>query len=364
MENLMRTVILFLLLSLTILQGAEKMSNEFYLCACSEKEDGGIHLFRETGKGVPEKLAFSPLANTNYLAFSPDRNYLYATCSVAGEGGVAAFRIKEDKSLEFLNKMSAGGKASCYVICSPDGKFLYCANYSSGNIAEFALKDGAVVERTKVIQHVGQGPNQPRQDMAHTHFVNITPDGKYLCVVDLGIDTVKFYPLSPSGICEPAKEWKAPAGQGPRHLVFTRDGKFAYLLNELGSTVISLKYQDGAFEQIQMRSMLPAHFSGTTKASAIRLSADERFLFASNRGYDSIASYELDGKGGMTLKKILWSEGESPRDMNFLPGMKRFAVTNEFSDNVVFFDYDAASGTLIPTNVPHLKFTRPLCIYW
>ena len=344
------------------------MNHIFYIVACAAAiEGGGIFRYQLNEKGAPELLGSNPIDNANWVSFSPDRKYLYSTCTVGDSSGVAAYKVNADLSLTELNRMSAEGKAGCYVITDPSGKFLFCANYLSGSVSVFSLNaDGSIRARLRNIQHTGKGPKQPRQDGPHTHFTNITPDGKYLIVIDLGIDAVKLYPFDPvKGIDEDnvSTFHVEPAGSGPRHLIFDRSGKIAYLLDELGNTIHSLSYQDGTFQALQIASTLPKDFEGVTKASAVRLSEDERFLFASNRGYDSIAVFELDGKGGMKMHDLLLCGGSSPRDINFLPGLKKFASANEFSDTVFFFDYDAATGKLTPDGHV-LTHKRPLAIAW
>lgn len=338
----------------------------FYVASASEGADGGIYVFKMNVNGVPEQVGFAAMPRANYIAFSPDRKYLYSTCTIGDQGGVASFAIKEDGMLEPINTCEAGGQSTCYVITDPSGKFLYAANYRSGNFAEFLLENGKIVKRTQLIQHRGSGPNKARQEAAHPHYTGLTPDGKYLCVIDLGIDAIKVYPLDPGKgldadgvICNSVE----PAGSGPRHLVFDRSGKIAYLLNELGNTVISNHYADGRFTPIETQTMLPSLVNVASKAAAIRLSEDEKYLFATNRGFDSVAVYKLDGQGGMVLTDLVLSGGSSPRDINFLPGYKMFAATNEFSDNMVIFDYDAVNGKLTPNGLI-FSLPHPLCVMW
>jgi 6-phosphogluconolactonase len=344
------------------------MKRGFYIVACAAaSEGGGIFRYRFDEAGVPQQLGCNPIDDANWISYSPDRQYLYSTCSMGDSSAVAAFKVNPDMSLVELNRMSAAGKAGCYVTTDPSGKFLFCANYLSGNVSVFSLNaDGSIKERLRNIQHTGSGPNLPRQDAAHAHFASITPDNQYLIVIDLGIDAVKLYPFdSRKGIDEDrVRTFQVePAGSGPRHLIFDQSGRIAYLLDELGNTVHALAYAAGEFKTIGIATTMPKVFTGATKAAAIRLSEDERFLFASNRGYDSIAVFELDGKGGMKPHDLLLCGGESPRDINFLPGMETFASANEFSDSVFFFDYDAAKGKLTP-NGNVLTHKRPLAIYW
>jgi len=344
------------------------MDKIFYIVACAAAIDGGgIFRYQLNDKGVAELLGSNPIDNANWAAFSPDRKYLYSTCTVGDSSGAAAYRVNPDKSLVELNRMSAAGKAGCYVVTDPSGKFLFCANYLSGSVSVFALnEDGSIKERLRNIQHTGKGPKQPRQDGPHTHFTNITPDGRYLIVIDLGIDAVRLYPFDAVKGIDEDKAYTfhvEPAGSGPRHLIFDKSGKTAYLLDELGNTVHALSYADGKFTTIGCVSTLPADFQGVTKASAIRLSEDEKFLFASNRGYDSVAVFALDGKGGMKMTDLVLSGGSSPRDINFLPGQTKFATANEFSDTVFFFDYNPATGKLTPDGHV-LSHKRPLAICW
>ena len=229
------------------------MNNYFYLVAKSSCERGGIYQYREEENNLKE-LSFAPLTGCNWISPSPDGKYMYATCGNGEETpGCAAFRVNEDGSLEFLNKMSSEGKAPCYTVVSADGKFLYCANYLSGSVTEFRLtEDGSIAERTQVITHTGKGPNQPRQDGPHTHFTEFTPDGKFLIVIDLGIDALKLYPWSEKGIdASSVRTFNTPAGEGPRHLVFNKAGNIAYLVTELGNTVLTLSYDgNGNFQQL------------------------------------------------------------------------------------------------------------------
>lgn len=345
------------------------MNRFFYIVACATAvEGGGIFRYQLDDSGTPTQLESYPNDGANWVSFSPDKKYLYSTCIIDHASGVTAYKVNSDMSLVELNRMGGAGKGGCYVMTDPSGKFLFSANYSSGCVSVFSLNDdGSVKERLRNIQHKGvPGPNVKRQDGPHTHFANISPDGKYLIVIDLGLDAIMLYPFdSQKGIDEDkVKTFKVePAGSGPRHLVFDKSGKIAYLLDELGNTIHSLSYADGEFKTIQVIPTLPSCFKDATKAAAVRLSEDERFLFASNRGYDSIVVFELDGKGGMKTHDLVLCGGDSPRDINFLPGMKKFASANEFSDTVFLFDYDAKTGKLTPDGHV-LSHKRPLAIYW
>lgn len=342
------------------------MNKLFYLCACSSNAQGGIYLYSINESGALAQLGFTPLAECNFICFSPDRKYMYATTNPTETGGAAAaYRILPDGTLEYLNTVSSQGKAACYLTCSPDGRFLYCANYVTGNVAEFSIaEDGSLKELTQLIQHTGSGPRKDRQECAHTHCTVVTPDGKYLCVNDLGIDKIMVYPLNENGICGEAIPWTADPGDGPRHILFDRSGEVAYVMNELGNSVTALRYSDGRFELIGKYTSLPSGCTEKTKASAIRLSPDERFLYASNRGFDSIACYRVVEPGKLDLFDIVSSFGSSPRDINYLPGERIFAAANEFSDVVCFYDVVEETGKLKYREGRDITLPRPLYILY
>ena len=341
------------------------MKDVFYISAWSKDEPaGGIYTYKMTEKGV-DPIGFAPLFMAGYLCFSADGKRMYATGSVDSQEGVAAFEVKEDGTLSFLNFVPSCGKSTCHVCTAPGGKFLYTANYSSGNFSEFSLDEtGKVSALTRVTAHYGSGPVTDRQECAHPHFVSVTPDGKFLAVTDLGTDKLVCYPFDPETGIEHAKgiESPMPAGCGPRHIHFASDG-IAYLLTELGNTVISLRYQEGRFELLNELPLLPEKTVCDSKASAIRMSADGKTLVATNRGFDSLVVIRVDGKGGMEKEQTTLSGGVSPRDVNFLPDGKSFAAANEFSGEIYFFDFDAEKAALTPNGIK-LKHLRPLCIAW
>ena len=337
----------------------------FYLIGCSSSEEGGIYQYCEE-QGVPRQLSFAPLKGSNWICRSPNGRFMYATWREEDDQGCAAFQLRGDGSLKFLNKMSSAGKAPCYTCVSPDGKFLYCANYLSGSVAEFRLApDGCIEERTKLIRHSGSGPVKARQEGPHTHFAEFSPDGKFLLVIDLGIDAVKIYPFAESGIEEAGvRTFSLPAGSGPRHLVFNKAGDIAYLVNELANSVMTLSWNSAeGFSLLNTVSTLPDTFTQPTKAAAIRLSPDERFLYASNRGYDTIACYGLDQETRFPVfKGFAAAGGIGPRDINYLPGYRKFAAANELSDVVVFYDVNPETGMPVP-DLNLVRIPGPLAIF-
>lgn len=338
---------------------------DFYISAWSDNEKGGIYHCTLSETGAPEVLGFVPLRHAGYLAFSPDKKFLYSTCMVSeSSDGVAGYTISADGSLAPAGvPAESSGKSCCHLTVALAGNFLYAANYFTGNFAEYPLDDHGYLKPPKIFAHCGKGPNTQRQDGPHCHCCQFTPDGKYLCVIDLGIDSIAIYPYDPAiGIdAQSVRYFKLAPGCGPRHITFDYSGKIAYVVTELGNSVISLGYEAGEFTVWDELSLLPRGVGDTpTKASAVRLSPNGGFLALGNRGFDSIAIVELDNCGGLFPASLTLSGGSSPRDMNYL-SPNYFAVANEFSDEVRFFDFDSATGNLTPNGF-RLSMPRPLCI--
>ena len=336
-----------------------KTRTAYYIAANSGTEQGGIYGFDIES----EQVCFEPLQGASYLAFSPDRKLLYSV-SKADVNYAGVYRLREDGSPEFLDRRATRGLASWHLTTDPAGEFLYCANYNSGSFTEFRLKDGLFkgADPGRCIEMQGQlGPNPDRQEHAHTHCTVFTPDGKYLCIVDLGLDEVQLFPfVRGKGVAEkPVFRYRSvKPGAGPRHLLFAPDGQTAWLANEVDNTVSVLRYQDGTLTHRQTLSTVPADFTGTSSAAAVRLSPDGKYLCVSNRGYDSFACYQISPDGDLELNGIIPSMGKSPRDVNFLPGGREFVCCNERSDSVTFFHFH--EGKFFP-EARHFHLPGPLC---
>ena len=335
---------------------------KLFITAWGDLPKGGIYTFDIKDSGEPVQAAFTPFYHAGYIAWSPDGKFMYVTGGGDGADCVGAFSVTPDGKCVPLNVQSSGGLSCCHLCVSPDGKFVYAANYRTGNFAEFpVLADGSLAPALRIVSHEGKGPHPVRQTEPHAHFCGMAPDGSYLLVIDLGIDAIMAYPFTPGkGIkTEDVIKNAVTPGSGPRHLVFDKSGKTAWLITELGNTVQCLRYDDGRFEVRGTYAALPRGVRCATKASAIRLSQDGRFLLASNRGFDDIAVFAVDAEKLTSVTHAL-SGGSSPRDINFLAGDRLVAAGNEFSDTVFFFDFDRERGLLSPNGF-RLDLPRPLC---
>ena len=281
-------------------------------------------------------------------------------------GAVIAYAIEGDR-LEQIGVCPLGPfTVPCHVSLSPDEKTFVWAEYTCAFCGATELDaDGNLSRKTVSVQNIGDGPNKPRQDKAHAHCAVVSPDGRYLCVVDLGIDQVKVFDFAgrAGGLreCED-RTIRTEPGLGPRHFIFHPNGHLAFLVYELGNAVSSFRYDGDKFTLLQTVSMLPGQFTGDTKAAAIKISEDGKRLFASNRGHDSIAVYDIDTEtGSLTLLTIDKLVGKVPRDFTFMPGEAFAVVGHKMSHELMSYRYDKETGKLEPL---HNAFAmhRPTCI--
>ena len=314
--------------------------------------------------------------NPTFLAWRPDGKVLYAL----GEGpapdgqitgGVAAFAF-DGKSgrLSPLNTRGTGGGGTTHLAADATGRMLITVSYGSGYVASFPLEAaGRIGPVASFIPHTGPvGPNPLRQDKSHAHSVTLSPDNRFAFVADLGLDRVFSYRLDPAkGTLtpnDPAFITVQP-GSGPRHTKFSRDGKFFYILGEIDGSVTVCTYDAarGTGTPIQHISTLPAGFVVTDpdRAAEIRVHPNGKFVYASNRGHDSIAVFAVQADGTLRLVEITPCGGKHPRNFNLSPDGTWLVCANMESDNLVSFKVDAATGRLTPSG-HSVTVPRPVCV--
>ncbi len=340
------------------------VSTEFYAVSDTSGETGGITLVKS--RTDTARNLFTHLKTVNYLIRDPASGLFYGTVSrIPGtkQGGVATLRADESGRLEAVAFVQVNGAVPCHLALSPDGSFLYTANYSSASLTELPLKSG-IPQAGKVIPHRGRGAGK-RQEKAHPHFVGFDPAGKNLHAVDLGLDQVKIYPWHAGrGIDTKAVEIiRLHAGAGPRHLVFSPDGNTIYVANELDSTVSSFVRRGGKWEAAQTIRSLNGVPETRNYPGAIRITKDGRFLFVSNRGHNSIALIETGKNGAMKLLETADCNGDFPRDIALSPDETEIIAANEKSGTVTFLMFDRENRKLVPKK-EKLAFPRALGIYF
>ena len=336
----------------------------------------GIYVSRfdaDTGKLSEPELAVET-KSPNFLALDPTGKFLYA----AGEmnnttekrGAVSAFkRDTKTGKLTLLNQQLSGGNGPCHVSVDATGKTLLVANYGSGSIASFPVKtDGSIGEAATTIQHTGSSADPKRQAGPHAHFIVPSPDNRFALTCDLGLDKVLIYPFDAAAakLATNNASFAALApGAGPRHLAFSADGKFVYVINEMKLTVSVFTYdtKTAAMTEIQTLSTLPAECVASDKFSCAQIVVHPRgkFVYGSNRGHDSIAVFSADTKTGkLTLIQNESTQGKTPRNFAIDPSGRWLLAENQNSDSVVVFAIDIASGKLKPTGQT-ITVGSPVC---
>lgn len=341
-----------------------------YVGTYTREKSKGIYTFRfhaAGGNAGAVELA-AETESPSFLAVHPNRRFLYAV-SEAGSGTVNAFSIDAATGkLTFLNKASSGGAGPCYVSVDRTGRNVLVANYGGGSIAVLpAGADGRLKEASAFVQHKGSSVNPKRQESPHAHWINVSPDNRFVLASDLGLDQVLIYRLdAKKGTLEPNDPpfAKVKAGAGPRHFAFHPGGRFAYVINEIASAVTAFTWdaKRGALSEIQTVTTLPAGFTGNNSTAEVVVHPTGKFLYGSNRGHDSIAAFAIDpARGTLTAAGHTPTQGQTPRNFALDPSGAYLFAANQRSDSVVVFRVDQKSGQLTPIGLK-LEIPTPVCV--
>ncbi|MBU3160922.1 lactonase family protein [Clostridium frigoris] len=356
----------------------ENLSKKYiaYVGTYTSNGSQGIYSYNlDIKSGRLEQIGVSSkVDNPSYLNISHDNKFLYAVLEnevFNGEAGgaVAAFRIDQKTGeIKLLNIKGTKGKAPCNVCIARDNKYVFVANYNEGTVSVFQVnEDGSLGSISTIVEHEGSGPNKIRQTKPHVHYVTLTPEEKYLCVVDLGIDSIKFYEVDRkhgSLIINDKLSLIIKPGSGPRHMEFDPSGKTAYIITELSCEVLVVQYcvEKQTFDIIQHISTLPKGYVGENICGAIHISPDGNYLYASNRGDDSLAIFKIEKTSGiLELVGHSATYGECPRDFGIDPTGKFMYVLNQDSDTIVTFKIVSESGKL-EVLAGDIKILSPVCI--
>ncbi|MEW5551130.1 lactonase family protein [Peribacillus frigoritolerans] len=338
-----------------------------YIGTYTKGNSEGIYRFTlDTAEGkLSTPVLAAELTDPTYVAISQDKKNLYAILKEAGSGGVSAYSINEDSGeLTFLGKQLTPNGSSCHISVDSKKQVLVTSSYGEGVIESYPLHDDATpLPVSSTVQHEGQGPNEERQEKAHTHFAGFTPDERFIAVVDLGIDKVITYKIH-NGVLEEVNSLSVAPGSGPRHLTFHPNGKFAYVMAELVPEVIVLSFDSptGSFSELQTVRTVPEDFKENNQGSAIHISDDGRFIYAANRGHDSIAVYEINQETGkLAFVQLVSTEGHWPRDFSLDPSGKFLIASNEQSGNLTLYARNEHDGklTLLQKDV---QVPFPVCV--
>lgn len=337
------------------------MGTNIFVGSYSDKGADGIYCYSLDPLNHQLKLISKTnlVENPSYLALSTDKETIYSVSEIYEFegmecGGVAALTYK-NQEYTLVDLKATNGQAPCHVLLDEVKSKLYVSNYFGGSIAMYNIDNQGKLEMCDFVKHEGCGPHKERQEAPHMHFCGFI-DGK-VCGADLGIDTIKCYDIKADKLVL-KKDIEIFKGAGVRHfIVSNKNENLIFAICELTSEVMVIKKVGDNFEITQRISTLPESFTESTCA-AIKQSINGKYVFASNRGHDSIAIYELIGEQ-LQLVDIVHSKGKSPRD--FLVLENHIVIANQDSDNIVVFTFDENTGELKFTG-QMVECKKPVCV--
>ena len=350
--------------------------NLVYVGTYTDKGSKGVYAFRfdPSSGGLSDVSLAATTDNPSFLAVAADNRYLYAVNEInkfnGGEtGAVTTFGLdRTSGKLRQLQQVSSLGPGPAHLSIDRSGKYLLVANYDGGSIAVFPIqKDGTLGTRTAFVQHSGSSVNKDRQSGPHAHAIQATPNNKFVLVADLGLDELLVYRFhARTGALSPANPpfLRVAPGSGPRHFAIAPNGKFVYLVNELSSTVAVYSFDgsSGRMTELQTISTLPQPFKGENTTAEITTDAAGKFLYASNRGDDSIAIFAIDLESGkLSPVDRVRTGGQEPRHFTLDPTGNWLFAANQNSNDIRVFRVDPKSGRLTPTS-KMVHVNSPVCL--
>lgn len=333
----------------------------------------GYHLNVSTGE-LTRVWAVKGGENPSFLTLGAKQKYLYVVNEIGTyngmkSGAVSAFSVNgKTGNLTLLNRQASEGSSPCYLSLDKTGKVALAANYNGGNVVALPIqKNGQLSKAVGNEQHQGSSVNQSRQKAPHAHCIIPGPENDFMFAVDLGLDQVLGYRLDTktgqlSRAAQPA--FQTEPGAGPRHLTFHPNGRFAFLICELNSTIIALAYnaEQGTFTQIQTLPTLPADFTGESFCADVHVSPDGKFLYGSNRGHDSIAVFSInDTTGQLAPVQHVSTQGKWPRNFAIDPSGSILLVANQNSNDIFTYRINRSTGQLTPTGFS-AQVPSPVCL--
>jgi len=341
-----------------------------------EGKGEGIYLYRmHPATGALEfDSKTTGVVNPSYLAFDPTQRFLYAvnelkTYEDKPTGTVSAFAVDaKSGKLEFLNKRLTHGTDPCHVVVDGKSRYVFVANFMSGSVCVLPVRnDGSLGEASDFVQHLGSSVDPVRQKGPHAHSVTLDKANRFAFVPDLGLDKLMIYKFDRTrGMLDPhAVAWiKVKPGAGPRHVALHPSGRFAFLINELDSTLTALSFDrtKGVFKELQVVPTLPAGFQGESTCADVQVAQSGRFLCASNRGHDSRVIYRSNRRTGrLAYVGHQPTQGKTPRQFEIDPTGRFLLVANQDSDRIVTFRIDPQTGKLEPTGQV-AQVPTPVCV--
>jgi 6-phosphogluconolactonase len=339
-----------------------------YIGTFTTKDSKGIYAFRYHNQELTSLGLAAATASPSFIAISPDERYLYSVSAVV-EGTVSSYRIdSKTGKLTLINTASSHGGGPCHLLADKTGKTLFVANFRTGSTAALRIRDdGGLEEPVSFFQAVGTSKDPVKQTGPHEHSVNIPKSNRFMLVTDLGLDKIFSYRIDTAKALLTANDppfVQVQPGAGPRHLAFTPDERYVYVVNEIQSSVSAFHYDaaKGSLNEFQTVSTLPGHYTGENTGAEIEVDPTGRFVYSSNRGYDSIAQFAIDPKSGkLTLIGQTPTGGKTPRYFALDPSHEHLLAANQDTNNIVLFNVDGKTGRLTPTG-KSVEVPSPVCI--
>jgi 6-phosphogluconolactonase len=314
------------------------------------------------------------VTSPSFLALHPNHRFLYAVNEVEDfegkkTGAVSAFSIDpKSGDLTLLNQQSSGGSGPCHLVVDREGKHVLAANYGGGSVCALAIEaDGRLGKQTTFVQHQGSSINPERQKEPHAHSINLDAANHFAFAADLGLDKILVYRYDATqGTLTPNEPPSAAltGGAGPRHFAFHPNGRYAYAINELHSTVTAFSYdaERGVLKSLQTLSALPKEFTGKSWTAEVQVHPSGKFLYGSNRGHNSIAVFAIDQETGeLTPVGHATHQIKTPRNFGMDPTGTYLIVANQDSNTLVVFRINSKTGELTPTGTV-VEVPMPVCV--
>lgn len=340
---------------------SENKDTSFYIGTYTDGTSKGIYklALKEDGSFTEPVLA-AKASNPSFLAFNKNKDIVLAV-NENDPGTIESFQVNGDTLVQ-INSSNTGGAHPCYVTTN-NQNYVLVANYSGGNVGLLKLnEDGKLSELLDLEQHKGKGTTD-RQEGPHAHSSWFIPDGSGIISVDLGTNQLWFSSINTETNKldpNPTQKLDFEPGAGPRHLVFHPTKNYVYVLNELNNTISQIENKDGNYTVLNNTSILPEDFKDFSKAADIHISQDGKFVYASNRGHDSIAILEVLENGGLKLLANEPTRGKDPRNFQITPDEKFIVAANQNGNNLVSYKRDSETGLL--TYVAQVSAPAPVCI--
>lgn len=317
----------------------------------TKKTSKGIYELPFTGENNDARLgkAENIVSVGGPTYFQKDGDLIFAINNAGDKGGISVFKVNEGGSNE-VDRYLTSGSSPAYVGINRDKKLLYTANYHTAVLSVFHYNDSGKLDLITTTTHKPEslGPRPEQADGPHPHFFDETPAGNLVCC-DLGNDTVDFYRLENNELKHLA-QYKNEAGFGDRHIVFSKDGNYFYVVGELSSKINVVKFNEDTwdFEDIATYKTIPDDFTDHNGAAAVYISNDGKYIYVSNRGHNSIVVFKVSDNHTLSLVQRVSTFGDFPRDFNWDKSEKYLVAANQNSDNATLYLRNGGTGTLTP----------------